>query len=81
MSNIEQLIKKYIIQEFLNDKPHIVLEDNLVEQGVIDSLGIMTLIVYVEKQFGARIKPEDVVPENFETVAAIARLVTQRIVA
>lgn len=81
MNNIEQLIKEFISREFLNDKPHVALDGNLVEQGVIDSLGIMTLIVYVEKQFGARIKPEDVVPENFESVAAIARLVTQRIVA
>ena len=81
MNNLEQLIKEYIAQEFLNDKPPIVLEGNLVEEGVVDSLGIITLIAYVEKQFGARIKPEDVVLENFESVAAIARLVRQRIVA
>ena len=78
---MEQLIKEYIAQEFLHDKPRIVLEGNLVEEGVIDSLGIMSLIAYVEKQFGARIKPEDVVVENFESVAAIARLVGQRMVA
>ena len=81
MNNTEQSIKEYIAQEFLHDKPNNVLEGNLVEEGVIDSLGIMTLIAYVEKQFGARIKPEDVVVENFESVAAIARLVGQRIVA
>ncbi len=81
MNNMEQSIKEYIAQEFLHDKPNNVLEGNLVEEGVIDSLGIMTLIAYVEKQFGARIKPEDVVVENFESVAAIARLVGQRIVA
>ena len=81
MNNMEQSIEEYIAQEFLHDKPRIVLESNLVEEGVIDSLGIMSLIAYVEKQFGARIKPEDVVVENFESVAAIARLVGQRIVA
>ena len=80
MDNREQLIKEYIAQEFLHDKPSIVLEGNLIEEGVVDSLGIMTLISYVEKQFGARIKPEDVVVENFKSVAAIARLVGQRIV-
>lgn len=81
MDSTEQLIEEYIAQEFLHNKPRSVLEGNLVENGVIDSLGIMTLIEYVEKQFGARIKPEDVVVENFESVAAIARLVRERIAA
>jgi len=80
MRNVEQLIKEYIAQEFLHDKPRTMLEGNLIEEGVVDSLGIMTLIAYVEKELGARIKPEDVVVENFESVAAIARLVRQRIV-
>ena len=81
MKNMEKLIEEYIAKEFLFDKPRVVLEGNLVEEGVVDSLGIMVLISYVEKEFGAEIKPEDVVVENFETVAAIARLVSQRIVA
>lgn len=81
MNNIEQLIKDYIAQEFLGDRPHIVLEGNLVEEGVVDSLGIMALISFIDEQFGAKIKPEDVVVENFHSVAAIARLVRQRTVA
>lgn len=80
MSNVEQMIKEYIAQEFLHDKPSVMLEGNLIEEGVVDSLGIMTLIAYIEKELGARIKPEDVVVENFESVAAIARLVRQRII-
>ena len=81
MDNVEQAIKEYIAQEFLGDRPHIVLESNLVEEGVVDSLGIMALISFIDEQFGAKIKPEDVVVENFQSVAAIARLVRLRIVA
>lgn len=78
MSNVEQEITDYIVQEFLHDRPRDLAAGNLVEEGVVDSLGIMTLIAFVEKQFGARIRPEDVVVENFSTVAAIAQLVRQR---
>ena len=81
MNNMEQSIREYIAQEFLHDRSPSDLEGDLVEEGVIDSLGIMTLIAYVETQFGARIKPEDVVLENFKSVASIARLVSERIVA
>jgi acyl carrier protein len=78
LSNVEQQITDYIVQEFLHDRPRDLVAGNLVEEGVVDSLGIMTLIAFVEKQFGARIRPEDVVVENFSTVAAIAHLVKQR---
>ena len=78
---MEQRLKEYIAQQFLLDRPRVLLDGNLIEDGVIDSLGIMTLIAYVEEQFGARIRPEDVVVENFNSVAAIARLVGQRMAA
>lgn len=79
MRDFEQVIRDYIAQEFLHDKPLHVLEGNLVEEGIVDSLAILTLIAYVEKEFGAKIKPADVVVENFESVGAIARLVRQRL--
>jgi acyl carrier protein len=74
----ERLIEEYIEREFLHDRPRNLLDGNLVESGIVDSLGIMTLIEYVESQLGARIRPEDVVVENFESISAIARLVRER---
>ncbi|MCI0399373.1 MAG: acyl carrier protein [Chloroflexi bacterium] len=79
MNNIEQLIKEFITQEFLQDKPGLELNgQNLIEAGVIDSLGILMLINYLEQRLGAQIQPEDVVLENFCSIEAIKRLVEQR---
>jgi acyl carrier protein len=69
---------KAFIQEFIR-KEHIrgknvsdlEVTDNLIESGVIDSLGIQLLVAYLEKNFSVSIADADLVPENFETVNAI----------
>lgn len=78
MNNIEETIKAFIIKEFLHGNTTATLEGNLVHAGIIDSLGILTLINFLEQQFKASIEPEDVVLENFETIGAIKNLVALR---
>ena len=50
------------------------LETDLLENGVLDSLGVMGLIADLDQQFGCCISPRFVLPENFRTVASILRI-------
>ncbi len=83
MGDIEQAIKEFITTQFLFDKPMIALEEHvpLIEQGIIDSLGIFLLVSFLEQQFAVKIQPEDVVLENFSTIEAIGSLVRARMPA
>jgi len=47
-------------------------QDNLLETGILDSLGMMKLILYLEKQFKKRVPVEDMTIDNFKTVQKIA---------
>ncbi len=79
MDNTEQLIRDFIASEFLRDEPRTLsIDDNLIEEGIVDSLAILMLIKYIEGQFSVEIEPEDVSLENFESVAAISRLIQKR---
>ena len=53
-------------------------EDDLIDSGVVDSLGIFQLIAFLEERFGIKIGDEEITPENFGTIAAIDRLVSAR---
>ena len=81
MNDIEQTVKEYIIKEFMFDKPTTVLADDLplIEEGIIDSLGIFVLIAFIEDQFKIKMQPEDVVMDNFGTVNAIKGLVMSKL--
>ena len=53
-------------------------EDDLIDAGVIDSLGIFQLVAFLEEHFNIAIGDEEITPENFGTVMAIERLVAAR---
>jgi len=49
----------------------------LIDSGLIDSMGLMQIIAFIEEQTGVRIPDEEVMPENFQTVDSMERLITR----
>jgi len=76
MSNVTA-IKAFIIEEFLPDVSAASLEVDydLLAGGVIDSLGLLMLIAWVEERFSVRVGDQDLDPDNFRSVSAIDRFV------
>lgn len=70
----EKLIKKFIQSELIKDSTDVDLSltDNLIETGIIDSLGIQQLIAYLEETFSIQITDDDLIADNFETIEAIS---------
>ena len=79
MDDITATIKNYIQDEFVRDDSKQLTEDlPLIQSGVVDSLGVFTLISFVEERFNIRIEPDDIVLDNFKTIRALADLTKQR---
>jgi methoxymalonate biosynthesis acyl carrier protein len=53
-------------------------DDDLLRKGLIDSLGVTELISFLEERFGIKVGSEDLVPENFRTLATIDALVERK---
>ncbi len=71
---IEMKLFAYIRDECLpkNERVELSEHDNLFERGVVDSAGLISFICFMEKEFNLRIPDEDLLPENFASVASIA---------
>ena len=70
----KETIRKFIVKELAKKEEHMQVSDqeNIVETGLIDSLGIMQLVLYLEKEFFIKVKDEDIIPEHFESIDAIS---------
>ena len=53
----------------------------LLEGWFIDSMAIVTLVVFLEKQFGIKMGPADITAENFSTVDALSTFITAKMVS
>ena len=51
-------------------------DDSLLDSGVVDSMGVLELVTFLESEFTIEIDDEEVVPENFESVASIVSFVS-----
>jgi len=77
--DIKTALTDFIKQEILHGRSVALDEEqDLLNAGIIDSLGILRLVAFIEEQFGVKVPDEDVVFENFQTIKAMARYVDER---
>ncbi len=54
-------------------------EDSLLESGIVDSLGVLELVEFLERTFGISVTEEDLLPENFDSIRRMADLVGRKV--
>ena len=73
--DIRTQLLAFIQGELAKNAPDVdVASDSLVETGVIDSVGILKLVTFIEKTFSVKIGDDELLPENFDTLDDVTRL-------
>ena len=72
-------IKAFIVEEFMPDVPVEDLEDDfdLLTGGVVDSLGLLKVVAWLEDEFDIGVDDSELGPDSFRTPAAIAEYIDQ----
>tara|TARA_Y100000590_G_C15129647_1_gene791966 strand:- start:18 stop:281 length:264 start_codon:yes stop_codon:yes gene_type:complete len=72
-SLIAKAIVDYVAENFIGgERPDIPLNQSLVEEGIIDSYGIIELIEFLESEFDVAIPDEDITKQNFGSINKVA---------
>ncbi|MCC7462208.1 MAG: acyl carrier protein [Gammaproteobacteria bacterium] len=79
MTPVQAAIARYIAVDILRRKPAQApgLDQPLLAERVLDSLGLQQLITYLEAEYQIGIGDDHLLPENFESIRTIAALVVQ----
>ena len=77
---METVINDFVSRELVQDQALLPLADDtsLLETGVLDSLSLLRLVVFLEERFGIGVGDTDLLPENFSSVNAICAYVRVR---
>ncbi len=68
----QTILMDYIKEELLKGrKVDLKPEDDLLSAGILDSLGILQMVAFIEERFGYQVPDEDVVFENFFSIEAL----------
>jgi acyl carrier protein len=77
---IENKIKDYIAKNLLfSDDGYGYPDDaSFLEEGIVDSQGVMELVMFVEDEFGVTVEDEDITPDNFDSVSLLAEYIRRK---
>ncbi|MGW7416286.1 phosphopantetheine-binding protein [Streptomyces sp. NPDC054863] len=77
MSDTVTAVKRFVVEEFLPDVAPQDLDDSLdlLDEGVIDSLGLLKVIAWIESAYEIDTDEVDLDPESFRSAAAIAAFI------
>jgi acyl carrier protein len=78
--SLKQELREHIIKQYLKGQIPEGFDDdyNLIDDGILDSLAIINLVDYLEKQYQIEFGDNDIVPEHFSSVNALAEFVLQK---
>jgi acyl carrier protein len=72
-------IRHFLVERFPSARIRPIGDDDqLLANGILDSLGVLDVVVFLEQEFAITIGDDDLLPENFETLGRLTKFVAGR---
>ena len=80
LENMATELRQFIVDNFLfgRDKPF-SNEDSLIENGLIDSTGVLELIAFLEEKYGIRMEQAEIVPDNLDSIQRLSDFIRRKL--
>jgi acyl carrier protein len=80
MNNHKELLRDFIVDNFLfGDGNKLAIDTPLLENGIIDSTGVLELVAFIEENYNFTITDEELVQDNFSSLNAIDKFLKSKI--
>lgn len=78
--NMKKAIRQYILESLLFTDDESVLQDSdsFLDGGIIDSTGVMEIILFIEETFNIKVKDDEMLPANLDSVDNVAAFVMHK---
>jgi acyl carrier protein len=76
--DIQHAVREFIAKDLGREVQRVTDADSLLEGGILDSLGVLALVGFIEKRYGIVVTEDEMMPENFDSIDAIAAFVNGR---
>ena len=78
--SIEESIRQHIIDNFLLGEASRLASDRVsfLDTGIIDSTGVLELVMFVEETFGFKVEDDELLPENLDSVENLANYIRRK---
>jgi len=76
---VAEVVRKFIVEYFLfGDDENLNDHTSFIEDGVVDSTGILELVAFLEETFRIHVEDEELIPENLDCISNVKRYVLSK---
>jgi len=77
--SIREIIREFIRIDLAKNSEHLEItdQDNIIMNGMVDSLGLIKVVNFLEERFSIKLLDENIIPDNFESIESITILLEQ----
>ena len=80
MESVKDVIINFIMENFIAGRSEIDLKPDLslLESGIIDSTGVLELVMFIEEKYSIKIEDEELIPENLDSIDNIIKFLNTK---
>lgn len=76
---IEEQVRNFITENFLfGEEKKVADTDSFLENGIIDSTGVLEVVSFVEDTFNIKVKDEEMIPENLDSISNLVNFINKK---
>ena len=81
MKIIKRELRHFVIDNFLfgQENGQLSNDDSFLEQGIIDSTGVLELVSFLERKFEIKIQDRELVPDNLDSINKLVRFLDEKL--
>jgi acyl carrier protein len=78
--SIENKLRSFVLENFLftDDEEALKNDDSFLGMGIVDSTGIMEVILFIEEEWGFTVANDEMVPENLDSIESLVTYVGRK---
>jgi len=81
MQNIKQEIREYIVDSFLfgDNETSFSDDDSFMENSILDSTGILDVILFIEEKYNIKVEEDETLPENLDSLNNLEKFIVHKL--
>ena len=76
--DIKGQVKEFFIDNFMAEMDSVTDSDSFLENGIIDSTGVLELVLFLEEKYNIKVEDDEIIPENLDSLENIASYVMSK---
>jgi len=76
--DIKGQVKEFFVDNFMAEMDGVSDSDSFLDNGIIDSTGVLELVLFLEETYNVKVEDDEIIPENLDSLENIAAYITSK---